>query len=332
MLYPTRRVWSPRALAVLVTLLVSVAAAAPDATIQAEYPPNPFTGRTLYVDPYSPAAKDAAAVAATDPVAAGALQEIAGQAQADWLGDWNPTATLASTVAGRIATIERAGAYPVLVAYNIPKRDCSSYSGGGASSPDAYKAWIDALKAGIGSASVAVILEPDALGQITCLTATDQQTRLGLIKYAAQKLASGGRVAVYIDAGHADWVAPAVMADRLSKAGVVYARGFSLNVSNFGTTTDQIAYGYKIAPAIGWKRFVVDTSRNGLGPATGITDPWCNPPGRALGAAPTSVTGDKLVDAFLWIKHPGESDGTCNGGPTGGTWWRDYAIALALAN
>jgi endoglucanase len=330
---PPRRVWSPRALTLLVTLLVSVVASvAPDADTHAEYPPSPFAGRTLYVDPFSPAAKDATALAASDPVAAGALEEIATRAQADWFGDWNPTATLAGTVAGRIATIQRAGAYPVLVAYNIPKRDCNSYSGGGAAGPDAYKAWIDALKAGIGNASVAVILEPDALGQLTCLTATDQQTRLALIRYAAQKLAAGGKVAVYIDAGHANWVAASVMADRLSKAGVVYARGFSLNVSNFGTTADQIAFGYKIAPAIGWKRFVVDTSRNGLGPATGVSDPWCNPPGRALGAAPTAYTGDKLVDAFLWVKHPGESDGTCNGGPAAGTWWRDYAIALALAN
>jgi len=29
------------------------------------------------------------------------------------------------------------------------------------------------------------------------------------------------------------------------------------------------------------------------------------------------------------VKHPGESDGTCNGGPTAGTFWTDYAIGLA---
>ena len=293
------------------------------------YAASPFINRTMYVDPASAAAQDAAALATSDPAAAEAIEAIARQPQADWFGDWNPTAQLASDVAARIDVIQRAGAYPVLVAYHIPKRDCNSYSGGGASSSDSYRAWIDALKAGIGTRAVAVILEPDALGQLTCLTATDQQTRLALIKYAAQRLASGGNVAVYIDAGHSDWVPAAAMADRLSKAGVVYARGFSLDVSNFGTTADQIAYGRKIAPTIGWKRFVIDTSRNGLGPATGIDEPWCNPPGRALGASPTAATGDALVDAFLWIKHPGESDGTCHGGPTAGTWWRDYAIGLA---
>lgn len=293
------------------------------------YTASPFTNRTLYIDPASPAAQDAVAVATTDPVAAEALDAIARQPQADWFGDWNSAERLTSDVAARIDVIQRAGGYPVLVAYNIPKRDCTGYSGGGAPSPEAYRAWIDALKAGIGTRAVAVILEPDALGHLPCLAAADQQTRLALIKYAVQRLSSGGNVAVYIDAGHSAWVPAAVMADRLSKAGVAYARGFSLNVSNFGTTADQIAYGRKIAPTIGWKRFVIDTSRNGLGPATGIDEPWCNPPGRALGASPTAATGDKLVDAFLWIKHPGESDGTCHNGPTAGTWWRDYAIGLA---
>ncbi|MET0953525.1 MAG: hypothetical protein ABWX57_09565 [Aeromicrobium sp.] len=29
-----------------------------------------------------------------------------------------------------------------------------------------------------------------------------------------------------------------------------------------------------------------------------------------------------------WVKHPGESDGTCNGGPAAGLWWRAGALAL----
>lgn len=318
-----------RAATLLAAAALSLGLAVPTGSANAAIPPSPFAGRTLYVDPNSAAAKDAAALATTDPAAAAELRDISTRSQADWFGDWNPTTTLTATVKTRVATIRAAGGYPVFVAYNIPKRDCNSYSGGGATSAAAYKAWIDALDAGIGTAAAAVIVEPDALGQLDCLSATDQQTRLSLIKYAAQTLATGGNVAVYLDAGHAGWVDPAVMIDRLIKGGVAAARGFSLNVSNFGTTADQVAYGERIAPAIGWKRFVVDTSRNGLGPATGIIDPWCNPPGRALGAAPTANTGNKLVDAFLWIKHPGESDGTCRGGPTAGTWWRDYALGLA---
>jgi endoglucanase len=68
--------------------------------------------------------------------------------------------------------------------------------------------------------------------------------------------------------------------------------------------------------------FVIDTSRNGQGPWTPdavYPDPqdWCNPPDRGLGLRPTADTGNDLVDAYLWIKIPGESDGQCTRGTAG---------------
>ena len=42
---------------------------------------------------------------------------------------------------------------PVLVAYNIPFRDCAQYSAGGALDTAAYEAWIDGFAAGIGNAA-----------------------------------------------------------------------------------------------------------------------------------------------------------------------------------
>ena len=62
--------------------------------------------------------------------------------------------------------------------------------------------------------------------------------------------------------------------------------------------------------------FVIDTSRNGQGPWVGTLD-WCNPPGRGLGLRPTTTTGNPLVDAYLWVKVPGESDGQCDRSGTG---------------
>ena len=70
--------------------------------------------------------------------------------------------------------------------------------------------------------------------------------------------------------------------------------------------------------------FVIDTSRNG----NGSNGEWCNPRGRAIGSRPTTATGNNLVDAYLWIKVPGESDGYCNGGPSAGTFWPEYALEL----
>jgi endoglucanase len=79
---------------------------------------------------------------------------------------------------------------------------------------------------------------------------------------------------------------------------------------------------------------VIDTSRNGNGapPGGAGVNEWCNPTGRALGRAPTTSTGVAGVDAFLWVKYPGQSDGACRAGePAAGTWWPSYALALARA-
>lgn len=81
--------------------------------------------------------------------------------------------------------------------------------------------------------------------------------------------------------------------------------------------------------------FIVNTSQNGNGPllnrhpsTQGIED-LCNPPGRGLGPQPTTHTGFTLADAWLWTSPPGNSAGTCNGGPPGGTFWTARAIKLA---
>ncbi|GFM99478.1 hypothetical protein Sfulv_42890 [Streptomyces fulvorobeus] len=47
------------------------------------------------------------------------------------------------------------------------------------------------------------------------------------------------------------------------------------------------------------------------------------------GNTPAALTGEDGLDAYLWIKRPGDSDGTCRGGPSAGTWWPEYALGLA---
>jgi endoglucanase len=211
------------------------------------------------------------------------------------------------------------------VVYDIPLRDCGGYSGGGAPSPASYRTWVKNFTAGVGTGAAAVVLEPDALAAMDCLTADQQSTRLALLRFAVRTLTSQAKTAVYLDAGHSGWQPATVMASRLRRADVADARGFSLNVSNFDATGVERSYGHEVSAAVGGKPFVVDTSRNGRG----SSGEWCNPPERALGDRPTARTMDPAVDAFLWIKRPGESDGTCNGGPPAGQWWTGYAVGLA---
>jgi endoglucanase len=298
----------------LVALLTLAVPAVADAA-------NPFVGRKLYVDPNSAAAKQAAAWRLTRPADAAEIDEIATAPQAQWFGDWN--ADVAAAVDAHVSAAAAAGRWSLLVAYNIPQRDCGGYSAGGTT---AYGAWIREFARGIGSRPAAVVLEPDALAGLDCLSRTDQDARIARLRDAVAVLRAKPGVEVYLDAGHSGWHSAATMADRLRRADVARATGFALNVSNFRWTAAEMAYGRDIASRIGGKHFVVDTGRNGLGP--NATE-WCNPAGRALGPRPTTATGDALADAFLWIKQPGFSDGPCNGGPAAGAWWADYALGLA---
>ncbi len=286
---------------------------------------DPFEGSKLYVDPNSSAKRQADAWRSSRPDDARQMDKIAAGADADWFGDWS--GDVKSAVNARVTEITNAGALPVLVAYNIPNRDCSGYSAGGATSPEAYKTWIRAFADGIGTRKAAVVIEPDALALTGCLSDTDRATRFALLKDAVNVLEAKGNVATYIDAGHSNWISASEMAARLTEAGVGSADGFSLNVSNFRTTPESTRYGKDISARIGGKHFVIDTARNGLGPSP--DNQWCNPPGRALGEKPGAVTADPAVDAYLWIKPPGESDGSCNGGPPAGQWWPEYALGLA---
>jgi endoglucanase len=280
--------------------------------------PNPLSEEKLFVDPASNARRQADNWRTTRPEDARAIDVIAQQPQAFWINEWagNPKAAVKKIV----TQVGRADALPVLVAYNIPNRDCGSHSAGGAKDGAAYKRWIRDFAAGLMGKKSVVVLEPDALAG----KCADGE-RSDLMRDAVQVLKSAGAF-VYIDAGNPNWIPANTMGERLKAAGIAQADGFALNVSNFYRNAENIAYGEKVSRVVGGKHFIIDTSRNGNGSSDGQ---WCNPAGRALGNAPTAVTGHRLVDAFLWIKRPGESDGRCSGGPNAGKWWGDYALDLA---
>jgi endoglucanase len=319
---------------------------------------------------------------------------------------------------------------PVLVAYDLPFRDCGQYSAGGALSTADYLAWIDGFARGIGNGKAVVILEPDGLGIIpyntdvngtqewcrpdlagTGLTpATANSERYVQLNGAVDRLEQLPNVSVYLDGTHSAWLGVGDIADRLVRAGVDRAQGFFLNASNYQYAANSVQYGTWISRCIAsgayagcpnqywnggplpsaiavllgewtgvalspygvWSdtstnpalntsgyayrfsaapatHFVVDTSRDGLGPWQPTTpypdaQDWCNPPGRGAGLRPSANTGNPLVDAYLWIKVPGESDGQCSRGlgPTGtvdpewglvdpaaGQWFPQQALQLA---
>lgn len=285
---------------------------------------NPLAGKKLWVDPNSEARRQAETLRRSRPQDAALVMHIANQPTAKWLGGW--ARDISREVDAAVSTITRSGAMPVFVAYNIPGRDCGLYSAGGARGSDAYRKWIRDFAAGLRGRQAIVILEPDALAGMECLSAAGQADRLALMRDAVRVL-KAAKASVYIDAGHARWKSPEVMAARLRQVDIASADGFSLNVSNYISNAANIAYGERLSRLVGGKHFLIDTSRNGIG----RTSEWCNARGQALGVSPTTNTGHPLVDAFLWVKVPGESDGTCAGGPRAGSWWNEIAIELSRA-
>jgi endoglucanase len=282
----------------------------------------------FWVDPDSPAARQVERWRAEGREEdAESLRRIADRPLAHWPAGADPgpqvrAVTQAAAAAGRTA---------VLVAYHIPHRDCGQYSEGGAADGAAYRSWIGSFAEAIGDAEAVVILEPDAVPHTAdgCTAPMYVAERFQLLAEAVDRLKAQPGTRVYLDAGNPSWITdPGRLAEPLWRSGVANADGFALNVSNFQTLEDNTEYGHRLSEMLGGAHVVIDTSRNGNGPYAGGQETWCNPPGRALGTPPTSRTGDELIDAYLWIKRPGESDGECRGGPAAGQWWPEYALGL----
>jgi endoglucanase len=357
------------------------------------------SGDRFFVEPDTNALRQAEIWAAQGRAEDAALMRaLAAQPQAIWFTSGTPD-EVNRAVHQTVFAAGRQKAVAVLVAYYIPGRDCSQYSAGGAPSEAAYNAWIDAFARGIGGHEAIVILEPDGLALLSSepwcgeggggFTGTAEDfgrvdERFRELNAALDRLGRLPRTAVYIDAGHSNWQPlndydagygePRLqlgMANRLLLGGIAKADGFFLNVSNYRSTSELIAYGTRLSKCLSFRErtgaascsdadiaaepdkpgkqthFILDTSRNGQGhwtPPAGFPDPqdWCNPPGRGLGARPTTITQNALVDALLWVKRPGESDGSCTRGlpgpedpvygqvdPPAGAWWPEYALGLA---
>ena len=367
-------------------------------------------------DFYAPVPEDAALtqvralLKARDVPDARKLADLITTPHAVWFSSGTP-AEVTKAVHQTMAAADCEHHVPVLVAYNVPYRDCAQYSGGGATDTAAYKAWIDGFAQGIGKGKAVVILEPDGLGLIPynttingvaewCKpTVTDSsgntipapgaspEERYAQINYAVDSIESQApQAAVYLDSTHSAWLGVGEAAYRLTKAGVARAQGFFLNVSNYHLTSDSTQFGTWVSMAIAapsgapaWTfdssgnfhfdwlpsqydpamnytvdyspdyaatvtagiqsfmgsavaatHFVIDTGRNGQGPlnaspyaltpynqSTAVigglnSGNWCNAFGAGAGMRPSANTGVALLDAYLWVKIPGESDGSCD--------------------
>jgi endoglucanase len=271
---------------------------------------------------------------ATRPADAATMRAVGANAMGWWIHG-NDNAVIENTVRSLTVRGGQQGTVPILVLYNIPLRDCTSqWSAGGVTERNQYQWFLDVVQRGIADRHAIVIVEPDALADIDCLTPEGREHRVDMIRLAVTMLDSLPNVQLYVDIGNSGMrKEPQRMADLLYAVHADQADGFSVNVSAYYTDAEALAYAQAVRTVTGMD-FVIDSSRNGLGT---YQDQWCNPVGRALGAPPTNATGVSGWDYRLWIKPPGQSDGECVGkpfddgvpDPPAGTWMPEIALELA---
>ncbi|MBN1655186.1 MAG: glycoside hydrolase family 6 protein [Deltaproteobacteria bacterium] len=275
---------------------------------------------------------------------------------------------------------------PVFVVYNLPNRDCAAASSNGeltieGRGEERYRTeYIDVIESQFrahGSQRIVAIIEPDSLPNIvTNMTvpkcAASKEVYLRSVAYAISKL-SMPHVYLYLDAAHAGWLgwegnragASRVFRHVLNLAGGIdKIRGFATNVSNYtplyeneggrldssNPCPNEMTYVKELADdledvGIENPGFIIDTSRNGRAGIRKAWGSWCNIKGAGLGERPR-VSPAELVDAFFWIKPPGESDGTSDasaprfdpscqssdsaqGAPQAGQWFQSFFVELA---
>lgn len=290
--------------------------------------PPVTTSTTFFVPPGTDAITAAASASGTDKTA---LQKIASQPQATWLGEWNSNnGTVVDSLLTGAAKLNQAA---IFVLYGIPDRDLGGDSSGGYTSDAQYKSFVDSIVSAVKGRQAWFIIEPDAIGEgwasDSTLSSSQKTDRAGLLTYAATQLATVSSH-VYLDTG--DWLAPSLVASTLNICGISAATGISVNVSGYNTSANEEKFADSVVKLLsGTKHYVIDTSRNGNGPAP--TGQWCNVQNMKLGVAPSTNTNDPYCDAYLWVKYPGQSDGDAGSetpnAPASGDWFQSYAIGLA---
>src|SRR4051812_33778842 len=145
-----------------------------------------LTGMKLFISGESPARRQADEWRSSRPQDAALMDRMASEPVARWIGDWNTD--VRGDVARFLSAAISGGTTPVFVAYNIPNRDCGSYSAGGSADMSSYKKWIGDFAAGLSAGKAIVILEPDAIAGSDCLSSSARSDRLAMLREAVATL------------------------------------------------------------------------------------------------------------------------------------------------
>jgi len=202
------------------------------------------------------------------------------------------------------------------------------------------------------------------------------------VAYAVNKLSAQSNIYIYMDAAHGGWLG---WPNNLQAAAQIYLqvlnlaggpnliRGFATNTANYqplgslSSTADpcnlksqynnainEVIYVNLFSQELATvgitnKGYIIDTSRDGVISERKNCSNWCNINGAGFGVRPIATPsglGIGILDALVWVKTPGESDGTSDKtsprfdyhcassdsftpAPEAGQWFPQYFIMLA---
>ncbi|GIG53944.1 glycoside hydrolase family 6 protein [Demequina activiva] len=266
------------------------------------------------------------------------MGRITGTAQARWIGSWSTNDAI-SNYAHQVYTAAAAADRIGLIAY-YGMRDYTCEEA--ASDPELADFYAERSRVLVeelpGSGAQAwIVLEP---ALVASLGSCEGDPRGAWVADAAATFADAG-AAVYLDAGVVD--DPAAIAASLASLDLESVAGIAVGTNGYRAVSEQLAAGEAVLAALADAGVDVDAPRSGPDPgepglglivdtsrsAVPVEAPEpCNPPEAGIGVPPRLV-GAGALDAYVWIKRVGESDGACNGGPTRGQF--SQALALQLA-
>jgi cellulose 1,4-beta-cellobiosidase len=335
---------------------------------------NPFLGVNFFLNPEY--VENVEATAKAFPAEADTIRKVKQYPTGLWLDSIAQVANIPKWL-DQAKKQQEASGKPTLslyIVYDMPNRDCASKSSAGElkvsqNGAARYRTeFIDPIAAQFAAhpeLPIVVVLEPDSLPNL----ATNMN--LPSCVEAIRKL-NLPNVSIYLDAAHAGWLgwddnrekAVKVFKKVLKAAGGVDTiRGFATNTSNFTHLTNrdgaslestnpsynELIYVKKLAVTLADhgirdKGFIIDTARNGKGQIRKVWGHWCNIKGAGLGERPRAAPAP-FIDAYFWVKPPGESDGVSDpkaprfdpecasddsapSAPQAGQWFQSYFLDL----
>jgi cellulose 1,4-beta-cellobiosidase len=313
---------------------------------------NPFEGARLYVNPdYAKNVQALAATHPAEKGLLEKLAALPTAIWLSWIADTKDLPRYLDDALQQQKTGGQP-VVSVFVVYDLPNRDCNAEASAGelpateAGEARYQREYIDVIAAAFRAhpnQRIVAILEPDSLANlVTNLENPKCQTAEGIYKrgiaYAISKL-SLPNVFIYLDAAHSGWLGwPRNLPKSVQLYKEVLAmaggpdriRGFALNVSNYNppkdptnpkrdpaaAASDELGYVADLSKALAavgitGKGFVIDTARSGKAYIRTSPANWCNIKGAGLGERPQAAPAP-MVDAYLYIKPPGESDGVAD--------------------